>query len=207
MGGKRWVWLLALTVNPYLVWTEPALGQSKELARLKAELTRLRQELDERDRQLKQEKQENARLHQELNERNQTIARLKKQLTTEQRDDKSLQAELKELRGIVQAPYVHVVLFYLKRDAPDNESEALVRDCQELLGKIPTVRRVWAGPPAKQATPNVAQQDFHVALLVLFDNYDQLKKYLDHPLHKRFVEKHNRYVERVVVHDFRESRP
>lgn len=200
---QRLLWILGLGLVGLLGDVHPLAAQkpeAKEIARLKAEVARLRQELDERERQVKQ-------VRQELAEREQTIARLRKQLSAEQSSDKRLEAELKKLRGIAEAPYVHVVLFYLKSDAPEKEADALVRDCHQLLGKIPSVRHVWAGPPAKQATPDVAQQDFHVALIVLFDNYNDLKKYLDHPLHKQFVEKHNRYVERVIVHDFQEPRP
>lgn len=198
-------WVFGVCFSFSLLGVVPASAQKpeiKELARLKTEVNRLRQELEERERQVKQSQQEAARLRQELNECQQLVARLRQQLTAEQRDDKRWQAEVKELREILQARYVHVVLFYLKSDASPKQAEVLMQDCQKMLGKIPNVRYVWVGPPAKQATPDVAQQDFHVGLVVLFDDYAGLKKYLDHPLHKQFVEKHNRYIERVVVHDF-----
>ncbi|GBD35354.1 hypothetical protein HRbin36_00466 [bacterium HR36] len=211
MGGQRsWGVTMAVAAAWWLGSIADVRAQrpeTKELARLKAENARLRQELEERERHVKQVQQEVARLRQELAEREQTLARLRKQQAADKTEDKRQEDEMKKLRGIVQAPYVHVVLFYLKSDAPNNHADTLVQDCQQLLGKIPSVRHVWAGPPAKQATPEVAQQDFQVGLVVLFDNYDDLKKYLDHPLHNKFVAKHNRYLQRVIVHDFRVPRP
>lgn len=101
-----------------------------------------------------------------------------------------------------EAPYVHAVIFYLKKDAPKDEAKALIADASELLAKIPTVRLVKAGVPADKATPKVAVTDYQVGLLVLFDNYDGLKTYLDHPLHTKYVEKHEKHIDKVLVYDF-----
>jgi hypothetical protein len=61
---------------------------------------------------------------------------------------------------------------------------------------------VKAGLPADKSTPKVAVTDYQVGLLVLFDNYDGLKTYLDHPLHTKYVEKHEKHIEKVLVYDF-----
>ena len=47
-------------------------------------------------------------------------------------------------------PFVHTVFFYLKKDAPANEADALIADAQKSLAKIPTVRGIRAGKPATQ---------------------------------------------------------
>ena len=47
-----------------------------------------------------------------------------------------------------------------------------------------------------------AVTDFSVGLLVLFDDYDGLQTYLDHPLHTEYLEKHGKYWEKVPVYDF-----
>jgi hypothetical protein len=100
--------------------------------------------------------------------------------------------------------YVHTVIFYLKKDAPKNAAKTIVQDSHKLLRKIPTVRGLWVGPPAakEQSTPEVSVSDYQVGLLVLFDDSDGLKGYLEHPLHDEFVKRHRKHIERVVVYDF-----
>jgi hypothetical protein len=105
---------------------------------------------------------------------------------------------------VATPPYVHTVIFTLKKDAPANEVEAIITDCHELLEKIGTVRHLWAGKPAEKATPKMAKKDYQVGLLVIFDDADGLQKYLDDPLHLKFLEKHGQFVdmEKLGVYDF-----
>ncbi len=98
--------------------------------------------------------------------------------------------------------FVHTVIFYLKKDAPKEEAKALVTDAHAILTKIPTVRGVKAGPPSPKSTPGVGVTDYTVGLLVLFDDAEGLKTYLDHPEHLKYVEKHKKYIEKVLVYDF-----
>jgi hypothetical protein len=99
-------------------------------------------------------------------------------------------------------PYVHTVIFYLKDGAPKNEVESLIHDSHAMLAKIPTVKALWAGRPAEKSTPQFAVKDFQVGLLVLFDNYDGLKTYMEHPLHLEYIKKHGEHWKRVPVYDF-----
>jgi hypothetical protein len=102
------------------------------------------------------------------------------------------------------APYVHVVVFRMKEDAPKDAVEKAIADCRELLAKIPTVRTVRAGRPDAKGTPGVPKIQYDFALLVLFDDADGLKTYIDHPLHLKFLEKHGSYFDRekLQVFDF-----
>src|SRR5262245_17197003 len=84
-------------------------------------------------------------------------------------------------------PYVHSVIFYLNKDVPKGTLETLVSDSHKLLAKIPSVRGLWAGRPAEKATPKYAATDYQMGLLVLFDDYNGLKTYLDHDLHTQYV--------------------
>ncbi len=102
----------------------------------------------------------------------------------------------------VRPPYVHAVIFYLKKDAPKDTVEKAIADCHTLLAKIPTVRGVWAGRPAEKSTPKFAAKDYDFALLVLFDNYEGLQEYIDHKLHIEYVERHGKHFDRVSVFDF-----
>lgn len=99
-------------------------------------------------------------------------------------------------------PYVHAVIFYLKKDAPKSEVQKLIADSHELLAKIPTVKKLWVGRQAEMATPEYAVKDFQVGLLVLFDDFAGLKTYLDHPLHTEFLKRHGEFWEKVPVYDF-----
>src|SRR4051812_7348443 len=48
----------------------------------------------------------------------------------------------------IHVMFIHCVYFWLSDDADDVGREKMLADCTELLGKIPTVRHVWAGTPA-----------------------------------------------------------
>jgi hypothetical protein len=102
----------------------------------------------------------------------------------------------------LDGPYVHSVFFYLKKDAPKDEAEALIKDAHQMLAKIETVRRLRVGRPAEKATPKFASGDYQVGLMILFDNYDGLETYLNHDLHKKYVAKHEKYLDKVQVYDF-----
>jgi hypothetical protein len=101
-----------------------------------------------------------------------------------------------------QAPYMHAVIFYLKKDAPKGTDQALIEDSHKLLAKIPSVRQLWVGRPAKDATPKVAVTDYAVGLTIAFDDYAGLKTYIDHDLHTQYVDKHGKHIEKVLVYDF-----
>jgi hypothetical protein len=101
------------------------------------------------------------------------------------------------------APFVHVVVFHLKKDAPKEAAEGLITDSHLLLAKIPAVRKLWVGRPAEKATP-IAKKDYQVGLLVLFDNAAGLNEYLEHPLHIEFLNKDAKLWDekRINVYDF-----
>jgi Stress responsive A/B Barrel Domain len=99
-------------------------------------------------------------------------------------------------------PYVHSVVFYLKKDTPPAKVQAMIADCHSILGKIPSVRSLWVGRPADKATPDLAVKDYQLGLMVLFDDYAGLKAYLDHPTHLKFVETYAPTFEKALVYDF-----
>ena len=102
------------------------------------------------------------------------------------------------------APYVHAVIFHVKKDAPEGEVAALISDAHELLAPIPSVRELRVGRPAEKSTPDLAKKDFQVGLLVLFDDFEGLETYLKHPQHLKYVDKHLNHVdlEKLQVYDF-----
>jgi hypothetical protein len=106
------------------------------------------------------------------------------------------------------ANYVHVVIFTAKKDAPKDAVSSAIADCHELLGSIPSVRGFKVGRPAEKATPRFAKTDYDFALLVQFENADGLTTYLEHPQHKKFLEKHGAHfdVEKLQVFDFTDEK-
>ncbi len=100
--------------------------------------------------------------------------------------------------------YVHVVIFTLKKDAPETAVDDVIKDCHKMLGKISVVRSVKAGRPSKDLAEKVVKKDYDVGLLILVDDFAGIKTYIDDPLHKAFVEKHGKYFEmkKLQVFDF-----
>ena len=100
--------------------------------------------------------------------------------------------------------FVHTIFFWLKEDAPSSEKDALVRDCFELLGKIPSVRHVWAGAPAM--TPrDVVDNSYHAGLTVVLDDIQGHDIYQEHSLHLEFLRLHKAHWARLKVYDFNSS--
>ena len=112
-----------------------------------------------------------------------------------------------EKPAVKDAPFVHVVIFRLKKDVPDGEVDAMIADCKEMLSKIPSVKGIKVGRPSEKGSPEIAKKDYQIGLLVLFDNADGLKTYLDHEQHLKFVEKHGKHIvpEKLDVFDFQDQ--
>jgi hypothetical protein len=97
--------------------------------------------------------------------------------------------------------FVHTVYFWLHEGTPDAARAQLVHDCRTLLAQVPTVRQIWAGPPA--GTPReVVDNSYGCGLTVLFDDRAGHDVYQDHPLHYHFIERNQAIWKRVQVYDF-----
>lgn len=98
---------------------------------------------------------------------------------------------------------VHTVFFWLKEGSPAGERQRLTESCLQLLGKVPTVRRIWAGPPAKTPKRDVIDDSYDVGLTVVLDDLPAHDVYQEHPLHKEFIARHKEHWERVRIYDYR----
>ena len=97
--------------------------------------------------------------------------------------------------------FVHTVFFYLKPETPAAAREKLVRDCRELLSKVPTVKKLWAGLPAN--TPrDVVDNSYGVGLTVTFADRAGHDVYQEHPLHLQFIAQNKEWWARVQVYDY-----
>ena len=97
--------------------------------------------------------------------------------------------------------FVHTVYFWLNAGTPDDARRQLINDCRELLGKIPTVRHLWSGPPAM--TPrDVVDNSYDVGLSVILDDAEGHDAYQTHPKHQEFIARNKPHWKRVQVYDF-----
>ncbi len=97
--------------------------------------------------------------------------------------------------------FIHTVYFWLKDGTNAEAREQLLKDCRKLLGKIPTVRHLWAGTPAM--TPReVVDNSYAVGLTVVLDDKMSHDVYQEHPLHKEFIARNREHWARVQVYDF-----
>jgi hypothetical protein len=106
--------------------------------------------------------------------------------------------DYKEIRRM----FVHFVLFWMKPGTSDASRTQLVEDCKTYLGKVPTVRNLWSGPPAM--TPReVVDNTYDVALCVVLDDVAGHDVYQEHPLHKEFIARNKEHWQRVQIYDFK----
>jgi hypothetical protein len=97
--------------------------------------------------------------------------------------------------------FTHVVLFWLKPDAPESAGAALVEDCTTLLGRIAGVKFISAGRPAM--TPrDVVDNSYTVGLCVVLEDRATHDAYQTDPLHLEFIARNKAQWERVRVMDF-----
>lgn len=156
--------------------------------------------------QVAQLQQQNQQLRAEVQQLQAQLKQAQADAKKAQKDDKTDNKSAKDAQaaadGYKNAGLVHVVVLKLKSGSADTEVQSLIDDAYAQLAKIKTVRGVWAGKPSEKGTPDVAKGDYTVALAIVFDDADGLKKYLDDPAHKKFADKHLGKWEAPVVYDF-----
>lgn len=97
--------------------------------------------------------------------------------------------------------FIHTVYFWLTDNAAPTAREQLIRDCRQILGKVPTVRHLFAGAPAM--TPReVVDNSYSVGLTAILDDSAGHDVYQRHPLHADFIKANKLNWKRVQVYDF-----
>jgi quinol monooxygenase YgiN len=98
--------------------------------------------------------------------------------------------------------FVHVVLFWMKPDAPAGAAEQVIADCRALIAPVPGLAFFDVGRPAM--TPReVVDNSYHVGLLTVFTDQAAHDAYQTHPEHLKFIERNKPNWERVKIYDFR----
>ncbi|HXX92732.1 MAG TPA: Dabb family protein [Planctomycetota bacterium] len=95
---------------------------------------------------------------------------------------------------------VHTVFFWMKKGAPKDAAKRTIHDAIKYL-KTPTVRHLWAGPPAKTPPRDVVNSTYDVGLTVIFDDVQAHDAYQDDPQHQVFIKRNKKNWLRVEVYD------
>jgi plasmid maintenance system killer protein len=95
---------------------------------------------------------------------------------------------------------VHDVYFTLK-DPSTAATQKLVDSCKKYLKDHPGVVFFAAGPRAEELTREVNDQEFHVALTVVFDSKESHDLYQDAPKHLEFIAENKESWAKVRVFD------
>jgi hypothetical protein len=96
---------------------------------------------------------------------------------------------------------VHNVFFWMKKNAPKGAAKQTVNDAIKYL-KTPTVKQLWAGPPAKTEDRDVVNSTYDVGLTVVFKSIADHDAYQEHPEHQVFIKRNKKNWARVEVYDF-----
>jgi hypothetical protein len=94
----------------------------------------------------------------------------------------------------------HMVFFTLTDNSPA-KVRALVAACDKLLSKHQGEVYYSAGPRAKEFNRDVNDQDWDVALHLVFKSKADHDKYQDHARHKQFVDENRTGWKKVRVFD------
>ena len=96
--------------------------------------------------------------------------------------------------------HLHNVFFTLSDGSPEN-IQHLVDECHAYLKPQPGVLEFAAGPRATDCAREVNDQDFHVALTILFTNRKTHNDYQAAPKHAEFVNRNKTTWSAVRVFD------
>lgn len=95
---------------------------------------------------------------------------------------------------------VHHVFFWLKRPDSAEDLEMLLEGIRG-LAKIPTVKGLHVGVPARTEKRAVVDSSFSASEILYFDSVADQDEYQVDPLHVAFVEKYSHLWDKVVVYD------
>ncbi len=97
--------------------------------------------------------------------------------------------------------FSHIVIFWTDPEMP-HAADELIAGATQFLQPIPGVRHFHIGKMVPGDRP-VVNQNYQVALNVMFDDKKAQDDYQAHPLHREFIQKvFRRVCKNVVVYDF-----
>lgn len=99
---------------------------------------------------------------------------------------------------------IHTVVFWLREDLTDEERMAFVEDNRSLI-TIPSVKRLYFGPPAPTEPRPIVDSSYDYLLILHFDDLAGQDAYQVDPLHEKMLEEHRDKWTRILVYDSQAS--
>ena len=106
----------------------------------------------------------------------------------------------KEIDGDAEPGMIHTVYFWLDDALSAEEQGDFTRAVQQLEA-IPSVKRMFVGPPAATPDREVVDHSYDLALIVWFDDVAGHELYQEHPIHLKFVSENEAKFKEVRVYD------
>jgi hypothetical protein len=98
-------------------------------------------------------------------------------------------------------PVTHIVLVWFNEVAGDNYADTVSAATMRLL-EIPEVGIIRTGRAISSERP-IVDDSFDLGVVMEFESMEAMKLYLEHPLHKQFVEGYlTGRIEKLLVYDF-----
>jgi hypothetical protein len=99
---------------------------------------------------------------------------------------------------------VHVVLFRVRPELPDDERADLAQALRRALGEIPSIRRASVGRRVTHGRTyeRGMTEDMAYAALLEFDDMEGLQAYLHHPAHVELGARFNASAAAAYVYDY-----
>ena len=103
-------------------------------------------------------------------------------------------------KEITEGPVQHVVMVWLK----DKTQVELIKEKTLALKQIPQVKAIKLGS-AITSERKIVDGSFDLGIIFEFDNAEDMKAYLVHPIHKEFVKNYViGKVDKILVYDIQE---
>lgn len=106
----------------------------------------------------------------------------------------------KVIDGDAEPGLMHTVYFWLNDEVDEASADNFEAGVWQLEG-VPTVKRMFFGPPAGTPSRDVTDNTFDYALILWFDDVAGHDAYQVHDIHTKFVEEQGGKFEKVRVRD------
>lgn len=98
-------------------------------------------------------------------------------------------------------PINHVVLVWFN-ESVDERHVHQVAVATRQLKRIPGITEIRTGRPL-ESERSIVDDSFDLGVLIQFDSLEKMKSYVDHPIHKKFVEGYLQgNIKKLIVYDF-----
>ncbi|MEO1517174.1 MAG: Dabb family protein [Bacteroidota bacterium] len=128
------------------------------------------------------------------------------QVDTEvQNELQQLKMQLQETEQALQkasndeVTFIHTVFFWMKEGVNDEQKKAF-EEGMAALAKVPTLYKVYSGPPA-MTDREVVDNSYDYAWVCHFESKEDHDSYQVDPIHLDFIEKYKDLWEKVQVYD------